>query len=166
MTAASHAAFSTESCSPRLSAQWCHWDRSEVQSEPSGGGRTWCPFTQRRHLILQQGQGKVSARLLCCFSVWAVSNCSPVTFGLTPLELDCQFLNSTAFHLNTQLPSGVCDGYGVTHNLKSWGSVSNGSCSSCLTTWEWSSRTQREIQEEFLLKGVGCCLRQISGDCC
>lgn len=50
--AASQAAWSTSSWSPRLSVLWFHWARSDVQSEPSGGGHTWRLLTQRRQCSL------------------------------------------------------------------------------------------------------------------
>ena len=34
--------------------QWCHWDKFELQSEPSGGGFTSIPFTHRLHFSLKQ----------------------------------------------------------------------------------------------------------------
>lgn len=47
------------SWSPLPSAQWCHSERSHVQSASSRGGLTWMPLTHLRHLNLQSG-GKIA----------------------------------------------------------------------------------------------------------
>lgn len=81
-TAASQEACSIPSLSPLLSEQWCHWDRSQVQSESSGGGRTCLPLTHRPHRNLERrwkhaGTGRVhqscnTGRLGACYGqlVW------------------------------------------------------------------------------------------------
>ena len=54
VTPLDHAPFNSMSSSPFGSEEWCHWERSALQSLPSGGGLTWLLFTHRRHLNLRK----------------------------------------------------------------------------------------------------------------
>ena len=54
VTPLDHAPFNSMSSSPFWSEEWCHWERSALQSLPSGGGLTWLLFTHRRHLNLRK----------------------------------------------------------------------------------------------------------------
>lgn len=63
----SHAPFRTTSTNPLLSDAWCHWDKFEFVSLPSGGGRTWMLLTHLLHLNLQRKSFKHIYIIIICY---------------------------------------------------------------------------------------------------
>jgi len=108
------------------SAQWFHWDKSELQLASSGGGFTWIRLTHRRHLNLFQKQIKPQKFKTLNFSIQSVSiDCNSIRLSRWPY-LSCVSLDVFSSSLNKSRRSArlkwrsTSSSLSTTHELKAF----------------------------------------------